>query len=97
MAKQSGPDVTEKLSKYETNLKDRRKQLKELVAELKNYQAQVHAYKFEIERINGQIKETKDVYFQFRRNQQNGVSQETDEEHYIEQQQEYNQYQMDEQ
>lgn len=39
LAKQSGPDVTEKLAKYETNLKERRKQLKEMVAELKNYQA----------------------------------------------------------
>lgn len=37
LAKQSGPDVTEKLSKYEVNLKERRKQLKEMVAELKNY------------------------------------------------------------
>ena len=52
LAKQSGPDVTEKLAKYETNLKERRKQLKEMNAELKNYQAQVHAYKVEIERLN---------------------------------------------
>ena len=37
LAKQSGPDVNEKLNKYETNLKERRKQLKEMVAELKNY------------------------------------------------------------
>jgi hypothetical protein len=27
-----------------------------MVLELKNYQSQVHAYKFEIERIDGQIK-----------------------------------------
>ena len=66
IAKQSGPDVSEKLVKYEVNLKERRKQLKEMVAELKIYQAQVHAYKFEIERINGKIKQTKEVYFQMR-------------------------------
>jgi len=30
---------------------------------LKNYQAQVHAYKFEIDRINGQIKDSKEAYF----------------------------------
>ena len=66
LAKQSGPDVTEKLVKYEDNLKDRRKQLKDLVAELKNYQAQVHAYKFEIDRINNQIKRAKETYFQMR-------------------------------
>ena len=34
LAKQSGPDVTEKLNKYEVNLKERRKQLREMVAEL---------------------------------------------------------------
>ena len=68
MAKQSGPDVTEKLNKYETNLKERRKQLKEMVAELKNYQAQVHAYKFEIDRINSKITSCKDVFFQMRQN-----------------------------
>ena len=85
LAKQSGPDVTEKLSKYETNLKERRKQLKEMVAELKNYQAQVHAYKFEIDRINGKIKQCKDVFFQMRQ-QQLGVVQETDEEAYGDQQ-----------
>ena len=68
LAKQSGPDVTEKLNKYETNLKERRKQLKEMVAELKNYQAQVHAYKFEIDRINSKITSCKDVFFQMRQN-----------------------------
>jgi len=52
LAKQSGPEVTEKLVIYQQNLKERCKQLKEMTAELKNYQSQVHAYKFEIERID---------------------------------------------
>ena len=56
-----------------------------MVAELKNYQAQVHAYKVEIDRINGKIKELKDVYFQMRQNQL-GTVQETDEEAYGDQQ-----------
>ena len=55
LAKQSGPEVMEKLVIYQQNLKERGKQLKEMVAELKKYQSQVHAYKFEIERIDGQV------------------------------------------
>jgi len=39
LAKQSGPEVTEKLIVYQQNLKERSKQLKEMVAELKNYQS----------------------------------------------------------
>ena len=37
LAKQSGPEVTEKLAIYQQNLKERAKQLKDMVAELKNY------------------------------------------------------------
>jgi len=44
-----------------------------MVAELKNYQSQVHAYKFEIERIDGQIKQTKDAYFQMMKQQNMGM------------------------
>ena len=55
--------------------------MKDLVAELKNYQAQVHAYKFEIERINARIKKVKDVYFE-KRQQELGAIQETEEEAY---------------
>ena len=69
LAKQSGPDVTEKLVKYESNLKERRNQLKEMCGELKSYQAQVHAYKFEIERINKDIGAAKQHYFDMRENQ----------------------------
>ena len=67
LAKQSGPEVSEKLVVYQQNLKERSKQLKEMVSELKNYQSQVQAYKFEIDRINGQVNECKQAYFQQRR------------------------------
>ena len=52
LAKQSGPEVAEKLQVYQQNLKERGQQLKEMVKELKNYQSQVNAYNFEIERLN---------------------------------------------
>lgn len=39
LAKQSGPEVAEKLMVYQQNLKERSVQLKEMVKELKNYQS----------------------------------------------------------
>ena len=81
LAKQSGPEVTEKLVVYQQNLKERSKQLKEMVAELKNYQSQVQAYKFEIDRVNGQIQQTKDAYFQLKRQQTLGIVPEMDDEY----------------
>jgi phytoene dehydrogenase-like protein len=67
LAKQSGPEVAEKLQVYQQNLKERAKQLKDMVAELKNYQAQVNAYRFENERLEKQITDVKHMWFQSRR------------------------------
>lgn len=39
LAKQSGPEVAEKLQVYQQNLKERTNQLKEMVKELKSYQS----------------------------------------------------------
>ena len=54
---------------YQQNLKERTNQLKEMVKELKNYQSQVNAYKFEIERLDGKINEIKELYFNSRQSQ----------------------------
>ncbi len=43
-----------------------------MVKELKNYQSQVNAYKFEIERLDKQIQSVKDLYFNSRQNQNVG-------------------------
>ncbi len=40
LAKQSGPEVTEKLVLYQQSLKERARQLKEMVAEIKHFQSQ---------------------------------------------------------
>ena len=69
LAKQSGPEVAEKLQVYQQNLKERSHQLKEMVKELKNYQSQVHAYGFEIERLDKQIGSVKELYFNSKQNQ----------------------------
>ena len=85
LAKQSGPEVAEKLQVYQQNLKDRAKQLKEMVGELKNYQAQVNAYRFENERLDKQISDIKQMWFQSRRqgNGNLGVIQEAGDEEYM--------------
>ena len=63
LAKQSGPEVAEKLITYQQNLKERTKQLREMARELKSYQSQVNAYKFEIERLDKEIGRVKKQYF----------------------------------
>lgn len=40
-----------------------------MVKELKNYQSQVNAYKFEIERLDKQIGSVKELYFNSKQNQ----------------------------
>jgi len=67
LAKQSGPEVAQKLQIYQQNLKERSKQLKDMVAELKNYQSQVNAYRFEIERLDREIGNVKQIYFNQKR------------------------------
>ncbi len=68
LAKQSGPEVTEKLVLYQQSLKERSKQLKEMVVEIKHFQSQAQEYTFEIQRIERQIQQCKDTYFDIRRN-----------------------------
>lgn len=67
LAKQSGPEVAEKLATYQQNLKERTKQLRDMSGELKSYQSQVNAYRFEIERIDKSIGDVKRQYFDRRR------------------------------
>ena len=66
LAKQSGPEIAERLSIYQQNLKERTGKLKEMVRDLKNYQSQVNAYKFEIERLDKEIGGIKQLYFNSR-------------------------------
>ena len=67
LAKQSGPEVAEKLQVYQENLKERMKELKGYLSELSSYQSQVNAYKFEIDRINEEINKLKREFFEMKR------------------------------
>ena len=74
LAKQSGPEVAEKLEVYQQNLKERMKQLKQYMKELQAYQSQVNAYKYEIERIDKEIHDLKQMYFNKKRKEAVGLS-----------------------
>lgn len=63
LAKQSGPEIAERLQIYQQNLKERTNKLKEMVKDLKNYQSQVNAYKYENERLDKEIDQVKQLYF----------------------------------
>lgn len=65
--------MTEKLVIYQQNLKERAKQLKDMVGELKKYQALCHATKFEIERLDGQIQRMKEIWFDRKRQLKMGI------------------------
>merc|ERR1711896_57157 len=70
LARQPGPEVAEQLSVYQTNLREKTKQMKAMAAELNMYQAQVNEYKFEIERLTRELQDVKRKYFEQKRREQ---------------------------
>merc|ERR1719269_423291 len=70
LARQPGPEVAEQLSVYQTNLREKTKQMKAMAAELNMYQAQVNEYKFEIERLTRELQDVKKKYFEQKRREQ---------------------------
>lgn len=50
-----------------------------MVAELKNYQSQVHAYRFENERLDKTVSDMKQMYFNHKRKGTLGIIAEMDE------------------
>merc|ERR1712178_45286 len=69
LARQPGPEVAEQLSVYQTNLREKTKQMKAMAAELNMYQAQVNEYKFEIERLTRELQDVKKKYFEQKKKQ----------------------------
>ena len=63
LARQPGPEVAEQLSLYQKNLKDKGRKMQAMKTELQLYKSQVNEYKFDIERLNGEMKEMKQAYF----------------------------------
>merc|ERR1711918_39528 len=77
LARQPGPEVAEQLSVYQTNLREKTKQMKAMAAELNMYQAQVNEYKFEIERLTRELQDVKKKYFEQKKKEQQRDSQGT--------------------
>jgi chromosome segregation ATPase len=75
LARQPGPEVAEQLSVYQTNLREKTKQMKAMAAELNMYQAQVNEYKFEIERLTRELQDVKKKYFEQKKKEQSRDSQ----------------------
>merc|ERR1711988_1578382 len=75
LARQPGPEVAEQLSVYQTNLREKTKQMKAMAAELNMYQAQVNEYKFEIERLTRGLQDVKKKYFEQKKKEQQRDSQ----------------------
>ena len=74
LSRQPGPEVAEQLTVYQSNLKEKHKQMRAMNSELEMYKAQVNEYKYEIERLNGDMKHIKEEYFKRMRQIRNNNS-----------------------
>merc|ERR1712028_56245 len=70
LARQPGPEVAEQLTVYQTNLREKTKQMKAMAAELNMYQAQVNEYRYEIERLTRELQDVKRKYYEQKRRDQ---------------------------
>jgi hypothetical protein len=70
MKRQPGLAEAEMISHYQQLIKGKTRKLKAQAAELNMYQAQSNEYKYEIERIGGDLKERKREYYEIKRREQ---------------------------
>ena len=70
LARQPGPEMSEQLTVYQQNLKQKTRQLKAMASELNMFQAQVNEYKYEADRLNRELQEMKRKYYQQKRKDQ---------------------------
>ncbi len=73
LARQPGPEVMEQLSIYQTNLREKNKQLKSMASELTMYQTQVAEYKYEIAKLTKETTDIKTKYFAQKRKEQSAM------------------------
>uniref|UniRef100_A0A7S0DU84 Cilia- and flagella-associated protein 58 central coiled coil domain-containing protein n=1 Tax=Amorphochlora amoebiformis TaxID=1561963 RepID=A0A7S0DU84_9EUKA len=70
LARQPGPEVSEQLSIYQQNLKEKTRQMKAMAAELNMHQAQISEYRYEIERLSRELQDNKRKFFEQKRKDQ---------------------------
>jgi hypothetical protein len=66
LSRQPGPEVYEQIEIYKSSLKDKTFQFKKMLAELKDTQTKVTAYKYEIALMSGNAEKIKGDYFKKR-------------------------------
>ncbi|KAK3530439.1 hypothetical protein QTP86_024351, partial [Hemibagrus guttatus] len=70
LARQPGPEAAEQVQIYQQTLREKTKQLKVLSSELNMYESQAQEYKYEIERLAGELQNVKKKYFMQKRKEQ---------------------------
>jgi len=70
LARQPGPEVAEQLSTYQASLSERAKQMEQMEAELSMSHTQASEYKYEIARINKELREVKKKFYDQRKREQ---------------------------
>lgn len=70
LARQPGPEVAEQLTTYQQSLKTKTRQMKAMASELNMYQAQINEYRYDIERLNRELQDMKQKYYQQKRKDQ---------------------------
>ncbi|KAG9390827.1 Chromosome partition protein Smc [Carpediemonas membranifera] len=85
LARQPGPEVVEQLSIYQTNLREKNKQLKSMASELTMYQTQVAEYKYEIAKLTKESHDIKKKYFEQKRKEQSAARRTMDEGYVVQQ------------
>ena len=75
VARQSGLDMEEPLSKYKAKIKEERQRLNKLKEEIKNYRLEIKNYEYEIKRIVGDTEKLKKAWFK-RLDEQGGFTNE---------------------
>ncbi|KAL3316070.1 hypothetical protein Ciccas_005288 [Cichlidogyrus casuarinus] len=67
LMRQPGPEVAEQLVAYKTTLKNKTEQIQALNAEMNMYDSQIKDYKFEIDRLMGELGDMKKRYFNLKK------------------------------
>jgi len=75
VARQSGLDMEEPLSKYKSKIKEEGQRLKKLKEEIKNYRLEIKNYEYEIKRIGADTEKLKKAWFK-RLDEQGGFTNE---------------------
>ena len=63
LSRQPGPEVANQLIEYQSNLKEKTRQMKAMTSELNMYQAQENEFKHEIERLVHELNGMKRKYY----------------------------------